>query len=200
MIIELPREFCMEGPNCKKSAFVDNGILKIRWDVSFRKAMTELTYQMKGRGRCCYCKELIPEDEITIDHMYPQEFGGPTITNNMLPSCKKCNNEKGNLNTSQYKAYLKAKKLGRVEGFRKEIKKYQDYTRQFNDFNIPIEWLTEKRIYQLIVVFNMQENYKGKNKQLNQRKTKKEHQKQKIDTVFLTAFVYNELIKQERKP
>ena len=58
------------------------------------------------------------------------------------------------------------------------------------------------------------ENYKGKNKQLNQRKTKKEHQKQKIDTVFLTAFVYNEperlipfgkiryneLIKQERKP
>ena len=94
MIIELPREFCMEGPNCKKGAFVDNGILKIRWDVSFRKAMTELTYQMKGRGRCCYCKELIPEDEITIDHMYPQEFGGPTITNNMLPSCKKCNNDK----------------------------------------------------------------------------------------------------------
>jgi len=44
------------------------------------------------------------------------------------------------------------------------------------------------------------ENYKGKNKQLNQRKTKKEHQKQKIDTAFLTAFVYNELIKQERKP
>ena len=43
-------------------------------------------------------------------------------------------------------------------------------------------------------------SYKGKNKQLNQRKTKKEHQKQKIDTVFLTAFVYNELIKQERKP
>lgn len=43
-------------------------------------------------------------------------------------------------------------------------------------------------------------SYKGKNKQLNQRKTKKEHQKQKIDTVFLTVFVYNELIKQERKP
>lgn len=41
---------------------------------------------------------------------------------------------------------------------------------------------------------------KGKNEQFNQHKTKKEHQKQKIDTVFLTAFVYNELIKQERKP
>ena len=38
------------------------------------------------------------------------------------------------------------------------------------------------------------------NEQFNQRKTKKEHQKQKIDTVFLTAFVYNELIKQDRKP
>ena len=40
----------------------------------------------------------------------------------------------------------------------------------------------------------------GTNEQFNQHKTKKEHQKQKIDTVFLTAFVYNELIKQERKP
>ena len=43
-------------------------------------------------------------------------------------------------------------------------------------------------------------NLKGQNEQFNQHKTKKEHQKQKIDTVFLTAFVYNELIKQERKP
>ena len=41
---------------------------------------------------------------------------------------------------------------------------------------------------------------KGKTEQFNQHKTKKEHQKQKIDTVFLTVFVYNELIKQERKP
>ena len=62
---------------------------------------------------------------------------------------------------AMYEVLMRSRKEG-AKPFRKEIKKYQDYTRQFNDFNIPIEWLTEKRIYQLIVVFNMQENYKGK--------------------------------------
>lgn len=41
---------------------------------------------------------------------------------------------------------------------------------------------------------------KGKTSNSTNTKKKKEHQKQKIDTVFLTVFVYNELIKQERKP
>lgn len=41
---------------------------------------------------------------------------------------------------------------------------------------------------------------KSKMSNLTNIKQKKEHQKQKIDTVFLTVFVYNELIKQERKP
>ena len=39
-------------------------------------------------------KSEISMEEMTIDHMYPQDFGGPTITNNLLPSCKKCNNDK----------------------------------------------------------------------------------------------------------
>ena len=44
------------------------------------------------------------------------------------------------------------------------------------------------------------ENLKEESEHFNQLKTKKEHQKQKIDTAFQIAFVYNELIKQERKP
>lgn len=162
MIIRLPKSFFMEGQNKKsRGAFVEDGILKISRDVSFRKVMTEITLQIKGRYRCCYCKEKIEENEITIDHMYPQEFGGPTIINNMLPSCKKCNNEKGNLNTSQYKAFLKAREEGELNEFRKQIKKYQENIRLRNEFDIPKEWLSEKDISKIIVIFDLDENYKS---------------------------------------
>ena len=162
MIIDLPKSFCMRCPTSPKGAYVEDGILKIRRDASFRKAMSEIAYEMKGRYRCCYCKQPVLAEEITIDHMYPQEFGGPTISNNLLPSCKKCNNEKGNLNTSQYKAYLKAKKEGKAKVFRKNIDKYQDFLRKWMEFGIPAEWLTEKEISQLIVIFDLEESYKDK--------------------------------------
>ena len=162
MIIELPRKFFMEGQNNSKGAFIEDGVLKISRDVSFRKVMTEITYQIKGKNRCCYCREKIGKDEVTIDHMYPQEFGGPTITNNMLPSCKKCNNEKGSLNTSQYKAFLKAKEKGEVDEFKKKIKQYQNYIREWIEFDIPQEWLGVEEISSLIVIFDLDENYKSK--------------------------------------
>lgn len=162
MIIELPRKFFMEGQNNSKGAFIEDGVLKISRDVSFRRVMTEITYQIKGKHRCCYCREKIGKDEVTIDHMYPQEFGGPTITNNMLPSCKKCNNEKGNLNTSQYKAFLKAKEKGEIDEFKKKIKQYQNYIREWIEFDIPQEWLGVEEISSLIVIFDLDENYKSK--------------------------------------
>lgn len=163
MIIELPKSFFMKGQNDKsKGAFIEDGILKISRDVSFRRAMTEVTYQIKGKSRCCYCGKKIEEDELTIDHMYPQTFGGPTITNNMLPSCKKCNNEKGNLNTSQYKEFLKAKKNGEAKQFMKKINKYQEYIGPWIEFAIPLEWLSEKEISQIIVIFDLDDNYKSK--------------------------------------
>ena len=101
MNIKLPKEFQMKSKNGGDKAYIENGILKIKRNTSFRKVMTEITYEIKGRKRCCYCGETVSEEEMTIDHMYPQEFGGPTIPDNMLPSCTKCNGEKGNLNTRQ---------------------------------------------------------------------------------------------------
>ena len=103
MIIELPRKFTFFNETGEKVAYINEQGILILKEVSFRKVMFELAYEMKGRNRCCYCGKIIKEKQITIDHMYPQDFGGPTITNNLLPSCQECNNEKGNLTTKQYK-------------------------------------------------------------------------------------------------
>ena len=189
MIIELPRSFKMSGPNRSSEAFIEDGILKIKRDISFRKVMTEITYQLKGRYRCCYCKKDVIEEDMTMDHMYPKAFGGPTITNNMLPSCKKCNNEKGNLNTSQYKAYLKAKDEGRLVEFKKKISKYQNFIRQWIEFDIPQEWLTEEEISKIIVIFDLEENYKSKQYQKIDNYYKEYHHLQKPILIDRNSFV-----------
>ena len=189
MIIELPRSFKMSGPNRSSEAFIEDGILKIKRDISFRKVMTEITYQLKGRYRCCYCKKAVIEEDMTMDHMYPKAFGGPTITNNMLPSCKKCNNEKGNLNTSQYKAYLKAKEEGRLVDFKKKISKYQNFIRQWIEFDIPQEWLTEEEISKIIVIVDLEENYKSKQYQKIDNYYKEYHHLQKPILIDRNSFV-----------
>ena len=85
MIIELPKEFTFFNEIGEEVAYIDGrGILKLKSVAAFRKVMFEIAYEMKGRNRCCYCGKTVESNRMTIDHMYPQDFGGPTITNNLL--------------------------------------------------------------------------------------------------------------------
>lgn len=45
---------------------------------------------------------------VTIDHIVPQDFGGPTISNNLIPSCSKCNKEKGNMTKEEYDEFKRS--------------------------------------------------------------------------------------------
>lgn len=54
---------------------------------------------------CRYCgNDKVP---MTVDHMVLWEEGGPSIPMNLLTSCKKCNNTRGNM---QYKDWLASAK------------------------------------------------------------------------------------------
>lgn len=161
MNIKLPRQFQMESKEGERLAYVEKGILKIKRNTSLRRVMTEITYEIKGKKKCCYCGNYVPEEEITIDHMYPQDFGGPTISDNMLPSCKKCNGEKGNLNTRQYKRYLKAKKEGNLRECKEQIAREQRVLRKYNKFDIPENWIAEKELSNIIAIFNLYEEHKN---------------------------------------
>lgn len=72
MIIELPEKISET-----KETFdvrIEDNILYLSKKVSFIKTMIQLTYQLKGS--CCkYCGTKLEKDEITWDHMYPQNFG-----------------------------------------------------------------------------------------------------------------------------
>ena len=69
--------------------------------------MNELTIAIKGKT-CWYCGRKLLNSDITIDHLYPQDLGGPYITNNLAPTCSECNGRKGNLTERQYRNWLAA--------------------------------------------------------------------------------------------
>jgi len=100
MKIQLPTEF--EYHDSAVHAYVENGLLRMTIN-GFEEVMYALTYELKGGDRCYYCHKPLTETNRTLDHVYPRDFGGVSIPNNLEPSCKKCNNEKNNFFPWQYK-------------------------------------------------------------------------------------------------
>ena len=44
---------------------------------------------------CVYCGTHYEINQLTLDHVKPKCNGGETITKNMVPACRRCNQEKG---------------------------------------------------------------------------------------------------------
>lgn len=49
----------------------------------------------RGAGLCHHCGEKVPPRELTMDHLVPIVRGGKSIKGNVVPSCKKCNSDRG---------------------------------------------------------------------------------------------------------
>lgn len=47
-----------------------------------------------GRGLCHYCGNKFPATELTMDHVVPVSRGGSSTKGNVVPACRKCNQEK----------------------------------------------------------------------------------------------------------
>ena len=45
--------------------------------------------------QCVYCGNFYEEHELTLDHVKPRCRGGEDLTTNVVPACKKCNQDKG---------------------------------------------------------------------------------------------------------
>ena len=95
--------------------------------------------------------------------MFPIDFRGPTITNNLLPACKECNgNKKQNMTYQQYMTFLEEKNIGLGKVYLKSLKQYQEELRKKKIYQIPKEWITEKKISDIVINMNLYENYRKK--------------------------------------
>ena len=138
MFMELPAQFELSF------AKVANGKLLISQLIRFEDVMYELTYACKKR-ECVYCGKKLNRKNSTLDHRYPRDTGGISITNNLFPCCPDCNSRKTNLT---HEEYLKICTI-----YKNEKKEYLNNIRQYNKktmreigFKLPMEWVTYEKL------------------------------------------------------
>lgn len=156
MIIELPEEF-----NYWNRARIVDGILRIPSVKYVRKFMYEVTIKMKG-NTCWYCGRRMKKKEITMDHLYPQYLGGPTIPNNLVPACFECNNDKGILTEEQYRKLISVPKNKREE-MKNKLVAENEKLKMNKGYDLPREWISSKKIdKKILIACFMDESYIGK--------------------------------------
>jgi len=50
----------------------------------------------RDRNTCQYCRKIFSTKDLTLDHVTPKSKGGPRSWQNIVTSCRKCNQKKGN--------------------------------------------------------------------------------------------------------
>ncbi len=155
MLMELPEHFRYGGREC-----IEDGILKIPSTLSWRDVICQLTLSLKGK-KCWYCKQPLKKDEVTMDHLYPQDLGGPLITNNLAPSCQNCNCSKSNMTEKEFRHWRKATRENKKIIAQKWKEKVEDYKKKTGYF-MPREWIRIRKIGTILVPFRQDESYKGK--------------------------------------
>ncbi len=145
MIIELPKHNPTGITIINEHMKIEYGTLKIRFPYSLRKSMYSLTYKIKGKHKCFYCGCEISNGKATLDHLFPQYLGGPTITDNLVPSCMVCNTRKSNMTQNQFKVFLSLSTKARKR-YLNDLQANSEVIRKSGNFVLPKKWLEEKEV------------------------------------------------------
>ncbi len=149
MNIELPRRY-VRATKDHHVRIRSDGVLEIKGCGEFYKIMSDITYALKGKKICQYCRREIQPCKMTMDHLYPKEFGGISITNNLGPACANCNREKGSLNEEEYRIMRTLSSKAEKDKFyrrrlaEKNHKKYSPHL--IPGFDLPVEWIEYKSV------------------------------------------------------
>lgn len=66
--------------------------------------------QKTASGVCYYCNKKVAYKNITMDHVVPLTRGGKSTKDNLVPSCKECNNAKKSMLPMEWQEYLEKMK------------------------------------------------------------------------------------------
>lgn len=70
-----------------------------------------------AKGCCYWCGQTVPAKALTMDHIIPISRGGKTSRNNVVPSCKTCNNHKKQMLPIEWEAHVqKLRSMAKGEG------------------------------------------------------------------------------------
>ncbi len=66
--------------------------------------------QKTSTSTCYYCGKRVPFKTLTMDHLLPIAMGGRSTKDNLVPSCKACNNKKKAMMPIEWQEYLDKQK------------------------------------------------------------------------------------------
>ena len=142
MIIDLPNKF-FYSRNERSWAYIENGILYVEGNIYYEQLMYSLSYGLKGYEYCFYCKSKLTHEDRTLDHLYPRNWGGVSIPNNLVPSCSKCNQEKSNLTYEQYQILTKLSDKSERKCFKKRAIDENQKKMNSPSFILPKDWVVQ---------------------------------------------------------
>lgn len=150
MIIRLPENYfyAARGPN--DYAYVAENTLYIEGFVNYEHLMYNLAYTLNGYGRCHYCGCILTRSNRTLDHIHPRSWGGVSLPDNLVPSCKNCNNEKTDMTPEQYERFLKIPSVAKQNAFYQQCVKENEKFMKTKKFLLPEDWVTMYDASQLI--------------------------------------------------
>lgn len=165
MKIRLPETFIYTNRAKNASAYVKNGVLYVKGYISFEELMYTITYMVKGYDTCHYCGCELTDKNRTLDHMYPRRWGGISIPDNLVPSCKNCNGDKMDMSYDQFMRYRKIKTKKGKEEFYKKCLQENTKVRRRAKFVLNSNWLSVYDIGDLLryMKFNKLEKTKSNN-------------------------------------
>ena len=146
MIMTLPNNFKYKGPGYYVT--IENEILKLRGRVYFEQLMYSLTHEIYKENVCAYCKHRI-DGTCTIDHIYPRCMGGVSITDNMVVTCRDCNEEKDFMTLEEYRIFLSLIESSR-KNYKRNIVRKNEKIKRTVGYNLPEEWITIQNINNII--------------------------------------------------
>jgi len=66
--------------------------------------MTRQEIFTRDEFRCVYCGQILPAEELTVDHVQPRSRGGDRSGGNLVTACRACNVLKGRRRVAEYLA------------------------------------------------------------------------------------------------
>ena len=89
------------------AVWLDEGEIKLLVNKFDRKALRKNAAERSNRV-CYICQEKIPEDQpVTMDHITPKSDGGRDEESNVGCACKRCNDDKSNVDLIDYIEQMK---------------------------------------------------------------------------------------------
>ena len=166
MKIRLPEKFIYTNRAKNANAYVKNGVLYVKGYVSIEELMYTITYMVKGYDKCHYCGCELTGKNRTLDHMYPRRWGGISIPENLIPSCKNCNRDKMDMSYDQFMQYRRLKTKKDKEAFYKKCVWANLKVRKRAKFVLNSNWLSVYDIQELLKYMKFDQLQKTKSKNL----------------------------------